>query len=185
MNFLSIILASIIMNNSILLNEDNILLNSSIMQTENKWRIVNDGVMGGLSSSKSIINNDNKIVFIGNVSLENNGGFASLRSPVKDYNFEKFLGIEIKIKGDGKRYSFSMKETTYFNGYFYTSTFETKKDEWIVIQVPFNQFKLYYYGKETNSSKNIPLNNIKEISLLIGDKQEGEFKAEIDYIILY
>ncbi len=47
MNFLSIILAAITMNNSILLNEDNILLNASLMKTENQWRIVNDGVMAG------------------------------------------------------------------------------------------------------------------------------------------
>jgi len=184
MNFLSIILAAITMNNSILLNEDNILLNASLMKTDKQWRIVNDGVMGGLSSSKAIVKDD-KIIFSGNVSLENNGGFASLRSPVKDYNFEKFTGLEIKIKGDGKRYSVSMKETTYFNGYFYTSSFETKKDEWIVVQIPFDQLKLYYFGQETNSNKKIPLNKIKEISLLIGDKQEGEFKAEIDYIMLY
>jgi NADH dehydrogenase [ubiquinone] 1 alpha subcomplex assembly factor 1 len=185
MNFLSIILTAIIMNNSLQQIEDNILLNSSIMQTENKWRIVNDGVMGGLSSSKVFVDGDSKIIFSGNVSLENNGGFASLRSPVKDYNFEKFAGLEIKLKGDGKRYSFSMKETTYFKGYFYTSSFETKKDEWIVVQIPFNQFKLYYYGKETSSNKKIPLNNIKEISLLIGDKQEGNLITEVDYILLY
>ena len=173
------------MNNSLQQNEDNILLNASIMQTEDKWRIVNDGVMGGLSSSKVFVDGDSKIIFSGNVSLELYGGFASLRSTVKDYNFEKFSGIEIKIKGDGKRYSISMKETTYFNGYFYTSSFETKKDEWIVVQIPFNQLKLHYFGKETNSSKKIPLASIKEISLLIGDKQAGEFKAEIDYIMLY
>jgi NADH dehydrogenase [ubiquinone] 1 alpha subcomplex assembly factor 1 len=184
MNFLSIILAAIIMNNSLQQNEDNILLNVFIMQTENKWRIVNDGVMGGLSSSNAVVKDD-KIIFSGNVFLENNGGFASLRSPVKDHNFEKFSGIEIKIKGDGKRYSISMKETTYFNGYFYTSSFETKKDEWIVVQIPFNEFKLYYYGKDSNSAKKIPLNNIKEISLLIGDKQEGNFITEVDYIKLY
>ena len=98
MNFLSIILAAIIMNNSVQQNEDNILLNASIMKTENQWRIVNDGVMGGLSSSKVIVNDDNKIIFSGNVSLENNGGFASLRSPVKNYNFEKFSGIELRMK---------------------------------------------------------------------------------------
>lgn len=184
MNFLSIILAAIIMNISLKQNNDSILLSAAIMQTEDKWRIVNDGVMGGLSSSKTVIKDD-KIVFSGNVSLENNGGFASLRSPVKDYNFEKFAGLEIKIKGDGKRYGVSMKETTYFNGYFYTTSFETKKDEWIVVQIPFNEFKLYYYGKETNSSKKIPLNNIKEISFLIGDKQEGNFITKVDYIKLY
>ena len=171
------------MNNSLQQNEDNILLNVSIMQTEDKWRIVNDGVMGGLSSSKVFVDGDSKIIFSGNVSLENNGGFASLRSSIKEYNFENFLGIE--IKGNGKLYSISMKETTYFNGYFYTSSFETKKDEWIVVQIPFNEFKLYYYGKETNSNKKLLLNNIKEVSLLIGDKQEGSFNTEIDYIKLY
>jgi hypothetical protein len=184
MNFLSIILTAIIMNNSVQQNENNVLINASLMKTENKWRIVNDGVMGGLSSSNALVKED-KIVFTGNVSLENNGGFASMRSPIKDYNFEKHNGMEIKIKGDGKRYSISMKETTYFSGYFYTSTFETKIDEWITVKIPFNQLKLYYFGKETNSSKKIPLNNIKEISLLIGDKQAGEFKSEIDYIMLY
>jgi hypothetical protein len=163
---------------------EKILLNSALMKNENEWRIVNDGVMGGLSSSNVAVK-DEKIIFSGSVSLENNGGFASLRSPVKDYNFEKFTGLEIKIKGDGKRYSISMKETTYFSGYFYTSTFETQKDESIIVKIPFEQFKLYYFGKETNSSKKIPLNNIKEISFLIGDKQAGEFKAEIDYLMLY
>lgn len=171
-------------NSSLNIPADKLLLNSEIMNTSDRWRIVNDGVMGGLSSSKAVVKDD-KIIFSGTVSLENNGGFASLRSPVKDYNFEKFSGIEIKIKGDGKRYSISMKETTYFSGYFYTTSFETKKDEWIVVQIPFNQFKLYYFGKETSSNKKIPLNNIKEISLLIGDKQQGDFRAEVEYIKLY
>lgn len=173
------------MSNSPQQAEETVLLNASYMKTENQWRIVNDGVMGGLSSSNVNLNEDNKIVFKGNVSLENNGGFASLRSPVKNYNFEKFYGIELKIKGDGKRYSISMKETTYFTGYFYTTSFETKKDEWLTIKIPFDEFKLYYYGKETSSTKNIPLNKIKEISLLIGDKQKGGFIAEVDYIKVY
>lgn len=160
------------------------LLYPSTMKTNDQWRIVNDGVMGGLSSSKAIVKDD-KIIFSGNVSLENNGGFASLRSPVKDYNFEEYSGLELKIKGDGKRYSISMKETSYFTGYFFTSTFETKKDVWITVKLPFNQFKLYYFGRETNSNKKIPVNNIKEISLLIGDKQEGGFQAEIEYLALY
>jgi len=184
MNIILFLISVILIKTTTIQNDENFLLNAALMKTENQWRIVNDGVMGGLSSSKAVIKDD-KIIFSGNVSLENNGGFASLRSPVKDYNFEKFSGIEIKIKGDGKRYSISMKEITYFSGYFYTSSFETNKDEWIVAQIPFNQFKLYYLGKDINSSKKIPLDNIKEISLLIGDKQEGEFKAEIDYIMLY
>jgi monofunctional biosynthetic peptidoglycan transglycosylase len=185
MNLPAIILSAVLMITSIKQNQDGYLLNSSIMKTKDKWRIVNDGVMGGLSSSNVVVTDESKIIFTGIVSLANNGGFASLRSPIKDYNFEKFSGIEIKIKGDGKKYSISMKETTYFNGYFFTTSFETKKDEWIVIQIPFDQFKLHYFGRETNSNKKIPPSSIKEISLLIGDKQGGIFSAEIDYIKMF
>lgn len=184
MNFLIIILGAIFLSNSPLQSGDNILLNSSVMQTENKWRIVNDDVMGGLSSSKAVIKDD-KIIFSGNLSLENNGGFASLRSPVKDYDFSKFKGLEIRLKTDGKRYSILMKETANFSGYFYTNTFDTKTDEWSIVQIPFDQFIHNFFGQEINSGKKIPLDKIKEISLLIGDKQSGEFKAEIDYIMLY
>ena len=95
MNIILFLISVILIKPITIQNEDNILLNSSLMKTENQWRIVNDDVMGGLSSSKVIVKDD-KITFSGNVSFENNGGFASLRSPVKDYNFENFSGIEIK-----------------------------------------------------------------------------------------
>lgn len=164
--------------------EDEVLLNPNIMKRENQWRIVNDDVMGGLSSSK-VNFADDRIIFSGKISLKNNGGFASLRSPVKDYSFEGYSGIEIKILGDGIRYSISMKETSYFTGQFYTASFETMPDKWITVKLPFDQFKLYYFGKKVSSSPGISPNKIKEISFLIGDKQEGDFKAEIEYIRLY
>lgn len=162
-----------------------VLLSASIMNNGDRWRIVNDGVMGGLSSSNVSINEEGKILFVGKVSLENNGGFASLRSPIKDYTFEEYSGLEIRIKGDGKKYSFSMKETSYFTGSFYTANFQTTKDEWLTLKIPFSSFALYYFGREVSSNPKIPLNKIREVSLLIGDKQEGSFKAEIEYIKLY
>ncbi|MDQ7818130.1 MAG: CIA30 family protein [Melioribacteraceae bacterium] len=166
-------------------SDSTVLLNAHVMKSEDKWRIVNDGVMGGLSSSTVSVNDEGKILFGGNVSLKNNGGFASLRSPIKDYKFEKYSGIEISIKGDGKKYSISMKETSYFIGSFYTVNFQTTKDEWITLKIPFTSFALYYFGKEVRSNPQIPLNKIKEIALLIGEKQEGTFNAEIDFMKLY
>ena len=43
------------------------------------WIIVNDVVMGGRSSSTFKLDEDGEGVFEGNISLENNGGFSSLR----------------------------------------------------------------------------------------------------------
>ena len=45
----------------------------------NEWRIVNDGVMGGISKSSLILNDLGKGQFMGHVSLANNGGFASIQ----------------------------------------------------------------------------------------------------------
>ncbi len=67
MNFLTIIFAVILMNNP-QQDEGSILVNASMMKTKDQWRIVNDDVMGGISSSKAIIKDD-KIIFSGNVSF--------------------------------------------------------------------------------------------------------------------
>ncbi|MCX7876956.1 MAG: CIA30 family protein [Melioribacteraceae bacterium] len=102
---------------------DPVLLNSFLMDTQNRRHIVNDVVMGGRSSSATTIIENGIILFEGNISLKNNGGFASLRSPIKNYNFNDYSGLEIRIKGDGKIYSVSTKETTYFTGLFFTTNF--------------------------------------------------------------
>jgi hypothetical protein len=50
----------------------------------NQWIIVNDGVMGGISTSSIKLTNTQNGVFSGTVKLENNGGFASVRHSVKN-----------------------------------------------------------------------------------------------------
>ena len=42
------------------------------------WQTVNDGVMGGVSEGKFKITDAKTLEFFGNLSLENNGGFASV-----------------------------------------------------------------------------------------------------------
>ena len=43
------------------------------------WTIINDEVMGGQSESRFSFNSHGIVIFKGDISLENNGGFASLR----------------------------------------------------------------------------------------------------------
>ncbi len=49
------------------------------------WDAVNDGVMGGRSSGKPVVESG-ELVFRGELSLANNGGFASVRSVGRDFN---------------------------------------------------------------------------------------------------
>jgi hypothetical protein len=150
-----------------------------------KWSVVNDVVMGGISTSKISFSGNNALMFSGNVSLENNGGFASIQCNVDDFNFSDYEGFLIKIKGDGKTYSLSFRQTEYFTGYNYTHKFQTQKDNWQLIGLPFSEFKLKYYGREASNFEPPDKSEIKQISILISDKQQGPFKIEIEWIGLY
>jgi len=150
-----------------------------------KWKVVNDDVMGGVSTSKISAGEKEALIFSGKVSLENNGGFASLQSPADDYNFSAYQGFLLKVKSDGKIYSLSFRQTKNFTGYNYTQKFQTEKDSWQIVKLPFKDFKLKYYGKEVSNFEPPEKSNIKQMSILISDKQQGPFKIEIEWIGLY
>jgi len=150
-----------------------------------QWGVTNDDVMGGVSSSKISTGENNTLVFSGIVSLKNNGGFASLRSPIDDYDLSAYEGILIKVKGDGKNYYLSFRQTKYFTRFNFTQRFQTEKDKWQTIKLSFNDFKLKYYGREVTDSELPDKSSIKQLSILISDKQQGPFKIEIAWIGLY
>ncbi len=154
-------------------------------EVRSQWGVTNDDVMGGVSTSKISHSEENALIFSGEVSLENNGGFASFRSPIDDYDFSGYEGFLLKIKGDGKTYNLSFKPTKNFTGYNYTQKFQTDKNSWQIVKLPFKDFKLKYYGKEISSFKPPDKSNIKQISIIISDKQQGSFRIEIERIGLY
>ena len=62
------------------------------------WRIVNDGVMGGLSDSQIEWNEEKgTLSFSGNVSLENYGGFASTRTISQNFKTKIFTTIKLQM----------------------------------------------------------------------------------------
>lgn len=159
--------------------------NFAAQEVRSQWGVTNDDVMGGVSTSKISVSEENVLIFSGEVSLENNGGFASLRSPIDDYDFSEYEGFLLKVKGDGKTYNLSFRPTKNFTGYNCTQKFQTEKDNWQIVKLPFKDFNLKYYGKEISSFKPPDKSNIKQISILISDKQQGPFQIEIEWIGLY
>ena len=149
-----------------------------------RWEIVNDSVMGGRSSGHFQILSNGNALFSGTLSLENNGGFTSVknRNPL---NLEGYKSIILKIKGDGKRYSFRFRtgENGTLHDRVYESRFETRKDEWLEIRLPLNQFVPVYRGKQLSDAPPPDLSSIREYGFLISDEQKGEFRLEIASIV--
>ena len=146
------------------------------------WNIISDGVMGGLSQSIFDIDDDNTAVFSGRVSLENNGGFASVRTAPRDYQLGGYSGIILRVKGDGSTYSFRLRTDANFDGISYQKNFKTEKDLWIEIRLPFDEFVPTYRGRIIRSVPPLSPDKIQQMGFLIGNKQKGLFKLNIDWI---
>lgn len=148
-----------------------------------EWRIVNDGVMGGRSSSRMQLNEDGNAVFLGELSLENNGGFASVRNH-EPLNIDGFSAFQLRIKGDSNRYSFRLRtgEGSETHEWSYEVKFETKSDEWMDITLSFSDFEATYRGSKPDDVPPPDFSSIRQFGFLISDKQEGLFRLEIEKI---
>ncbi|MGB6152885.1 MAG: CIA30 family protein [Pricia sp.] len=145
------------------------------------WRTVNDVVMGGESSSTFRLNDDGFGVFEGEISLENNGGFSSLRYGFPKIQVKHHTTVHIKLKGDGKHYQFRIKERSE-TSYSYIAPFSTT-GEWQEIEISLADVYPQYRGRKLDKP-NFSEDSIAEITFLIGNKKEEKFKLLIDTIVL-
>jgi len=153
---------------------------STNKSTQVKWRSVNDNVMGGLSEGRAKINNDKNLEFYGKLSLENNGGFASIRTIPTQLNLKKDDTIVIRVKGDGRSYFLNLYIPSKQIAFSYRSPFQTKKDQWLEIQLPIKDFYATSFGRKVNV--NLDINAVNSIGLLLSDKKSGEFNLKVDWI---
>ena len=94
---------------------ERILFDFQAASNSTAWQIVNDDVMGGVSTSRFQVLTNGGAVFSGVVSLENNGGFASVRSsPVRE-NLNGCDAFVLRVRGDGRRYKFTVRTESGFN----------------------------------------------------------------------
>jgi NADH dehydrogenase [ubiquinone] 1 alpha subcomplex assembly factor 1 len=145
----------------------------------NEWRIVNDGVMGGISKSTLKLTEEGHGHFSGHVSLEYNGGFASIQLNTRIKLTDEHKFIIIRLKGDGKTYEFRLKGAlSQYESYVHP--FNTTGD-WEIIKLPLNAFYPQFRGRKL-SIPNFNFNNIEQLSFLIANKQEEDFNLWIDWI---
>jgi len=146
------------------------------------WRIINDGVMGGISNSRMEKLANEKGRFSGNVSLENNGGFASTRGTLRNAPTTAFSKVKIRLKGDGKKYSFRIRTDDLWDGVSYKLDFSTQVGKWEEMVLPLADFRPTWRGRQLKDIPPINPMKIKQVGFLISDKQVGAFELLIDWI---
>jgi len=145
------------------------------------WQVVNDDVMGGVSSSSFCVTNG-VALFRGKVSLENNGGFASVRSLLTRHDLAGGNTVVVRVRGDGRRYKFTARTDPSFDSAIYQCGFTTKKGEWEEHRLPFKQFVATFRGRVLSSEPPLDAARITSVGFLISDKQDGSFQLEVAWI---
>jgi len=144
-----------------------------------EWRIVNDGVMGGISTSSLALTGEGHGQFSGHVSLANYGGFASMQLDTSIQVGAEKQWIVLRIKGDGRRYEFRLKGRV-SEAESYVHPFTTS-GAWETIRLPLRDFYPQFRGRKLNSP-NFNFPHIEQLIFLIANKQEEDFALLIDWI---
>ena len=148
------------------------------------WTTLNDPVMGGMSTSR-IAFGDGGLVFSGNISLENNGGFASARSPQNPDIGRRATGaksLRVHAVGDGKTYL--LKVGTAGQPWSYIQRFPTEAAVQRIYELPIEGFEPV--GMRLDPAPDAPQtldpSSISQVAVYILDEQQGPFELTISAI---
>jgi len=149
-----------------------------------QWRIVNDSVMGGKSQGQFQINSEGHAVFLGNVSLENNGGFTMVKNH-ESLNLSGYSKILLKVSGDGKKYSFRLQTGESPNNihpWSYECRFTSPNEKSAEVILNLSDFEPVYRGRTPENAPPLDQSKIYRYAFLISDKQEGNFRLKIESV---
>ncbi|WP_234364215.1 CIA30 family protein [Lunatibacter salilacus] len=166
--------------------KESLLFDFGVDKDFGRWSIVNDGVMGGLSQSEAILDADG-LLFTGNVSLKNNGGFVSLRSALGDYDLSSYSHCEIRFKSDtDRKFEVLIEKDTPFYLPKFRAKFGVDNKEWHTATIPLQDFEISKMGNTIQVGIDPKsLKGIQRIGFILADKQEGSFNLWIDYLKFY
>lgn len=145
------------------------------------WSVLDDTVMGGRSQGHFGLTAEGYGKFSGTISLENNGGFSSVRYTATNLSVSSDDHIKLRLKGDGKRYQFRVKhDPQAFASYI--TTIETT-GEWEQVTISLNNLYPTFRGKELDQP-NFNHHTIYQLGFLIANKEAEKFELLIDKIEL-
>ncbi len=146
---------------------------------EPAWVVVNDGVMGGVSESR-FAQRRGIGTFRGTVRLENNGGFASVRSTAALAALPAdATSFDLRLFGDGRQYQFTVET----GSSWYWFAFTPPKGKWTTVAAPFDLFQpVTRFGQPTDDAPVRAGDVPRRLGILIANSRAERFSLQLDWI---
>jgi NADH dehydrogenase [ubiquinone] 1 alpha subcomplex assembly factor 1 len=150
--------------------------------TAQKWQAVNDGVMGGVSDGRYRITDEKTLEFSGTLSLENNGGFASVRTKPTELDIKAGDTIVLRVKGDGREYVLNLYTKSRRMAFSYRAPLPTTKNEWTEVRVPLEDFIPTAFGRRVQGMGPVDPTQINGLGFMLSDKKPGTFAMQAEWV---
>jgi NAD(P)-dependent dehydrogenase (short-subunit alcohol dehydrogenase family) len=141
------------------------------------WRITNDGVMGGLSRS-TVHAGDGALVFEGELSRENNGGFASVLGAL-DHPLRPFRGVRLTVAGDGRRYQVRLRSDDDARGIAWRAEFEAGPEPCRITLTP-RDFEPVFRGRPVADAPALSGVTIRHFGFMLAGGEAGRFRLQVE-----
>lgn len=146
------------------------------------WQVVNDTVMGGRSQSEVYYTKES-VVFKGRVSLENNGGFASLRSPYGEWDLTSYQTLTIRYRSTGFDMAWTMKDEQPYYKPSFKGKLPNTQGAWTTVMFELRALQAYSLGRPLGYTvSNKELKQIIRLGIISNEKRAGDFELEIDHV---
>jgi len=143
------------------------------------WRAIDDRVMGGRSRSRLRPDPAGHAVFEGEVSLQSNGGFASVRSSPGNRGQPGATACLIEVRGEAKQFKLSLLTDDGFDSLNYQAAFTTTVSDWQTLRLPLAAFRASFRGREVAGAPELDPASIRQVGLMISAGQAGPFVLAI------
>ncbi|NXY49493.1 CIA30 protein, partial [Ceuthmochares aereus] len=185
-----------------LLEQTRVLWEFRSQEDLNKWVISSDVEIGGKSEVYLKLGRNNQAALLYgtlNTEVPRDGetkysGYCSMRAkPLvgsfarkKYYDWSNFNSLYLRVRGDGRPWMVNIYTDPYFShqkddlyNYF---MFTRGGPYWEEIKIPFSKFFLSSRGRVQDDQHPIWLDKVSTLGFTIGDKVDGPFQLEIDFI---
>ena len=146
------------------------------------WQAVNDGVMGGVSDGRFRMTDRQTLEFSGTLSLENNGGFASVRSRPRTLGLQTGDTLVARVRGDGREYQLNLYASGRMMAFSYRAPVMTRQGEWIEVAVPLDRFEATSFGRVVRGAGPVDPRSVTSVGFLLAEKTPGPFVLEVAWI---
>ena len=148
------------------------------------WRAIDDRVMGGISRSTLRPDPAGHAVFEGTVSMERNGGFASVRSSPGEHGLPDARACLIELRGNNKQFKLALLTDDGFDSLHYQASFAPAGTDWQTVHLPLADFRASFRGREVGNAAALDAGRVRQVGLLIAARQAGPFQLHIRRISL-